>query len=164
MKSSFPIAITRNGVVAKIHRSFQVQSGQKYDGFMVVYTLLGKRKRVWRSTLDDARTAAEDACDKIANGDHQVLELTNGDRQTYLRAKEWLNGTGIELDIAARDHIAFVKELPPGVTSKDLLNCWRSRNGLALEKRTVRQVVDELTIAKKGANVSKVYQRLWTTI
>ena len=151
------MTITRNGVIAKIHRASQVQNGQKYDGFMVNYTLLGKRKRIWRSTLDDAKTAAEDACDKIANGDHQVLELTNGDRQTYLRATDWLKGTGIELDVAARDHAALMKGLPPNVTPTDLLECWRRRNGTALEKRTVRQAVDELYMAKKGANVSKVY-------
>lgn len=151
------MAITHKGVIAKIHQASQIQNGHKYDGFMVIYTLLGKRKRVWRSTLDDATTAAEDACAKIANGDHQVLELTNGDRQTYLRAQDWLNGTGIELDIAARDHAALIKELPPGVTPKDLLECYRRRNGMALEKRTVGQAVNELYLAKRGANVSKVY-------
>lgn len=124
---------------------------------MVIYTLLGKRKRIWRSTMDDAKTAAVDACNKIANGDHQVLELTNGDRQTYLRAQDWLKGTGIELDIAARDYAAIVKDLPSGVTLKDILECYRRRNGMALEKRTVRQAVDELYMAKRGANVSKVY-------
>ena len=75
----------------------------------------------------------------------------------------WLSRVQIPLatpflqGIAAPDHAALVKELPPGITAKDLLECWRARNGFAVEKRTVRQVVDELTIAKKGANVSKVY-------
>lgn len=157
MKLKFPMAISRKGVTARIYRASQTQNGQRYEGYSVVYFLLGKKKRLWRTAPQEAIAEAESACDKIANGEQQVLELTNADRQIYLRAKDWLKGTGIELDIAARDHAALVKELPPGVTAKDLLDCYRRRSGMALEKRTVRQAVDELAVAKRGANVSKVY-------
>ena len=37
MKTRFPIVVTHNGVVAKIHRSFQIQKGERYDDYMVVY-------------------------------------------------------------------------------------------------------------------------------
>jgi hypothetical protein len=78
--NKFPIAVTRDGVTAKIHKAAQIQNGQTYSGFMVVYSLFGKRKRVWRSDLAQAEIAAEEACEKISSGQHLTLSLANTDR------------------------------------------------------------------------------------
>lgn len=157
MKQKFPLPITRRGVTAKIHRATQIQHGRRYTGYLVTYRLLGKLKRVWRSQLEDAKSVATEACDKIASGDHLALELTSSDRMTYLRAIQPLAPIGVELDVAARDYASAIKELPPGVTLRDVVDFFRRRNASALEKRTVREVANEMLAAKRKANLSNVY-------
>jgi hypothetical protein len=142
MKTQFPVKVTSKGVTVKIHPATQIQNGTTYNGFMVVYWLNGRRKRVWRSTLSDAETAAQDACNKISNGEQEALQLTNGARMTYLRAVEPLAPLGIELDVAAREYAGIVKQLPDGVTFNDLLDSYRRHNRVTLETRTVRQPAD----------------------
>ena len=118
--SGFPIVVTREGVTAKIYKAKQVQNGQTYSGFMVVYSLLGKRKRVWRSDLEQAETAAEDACGKISGGEHLALTLANTDRMAYLRANEALSPVGVKLDVAAHEYASAVTLLGGGQRSPRL--------------------------------------------
>ena len=82
MKSRFPIRVTRGGVTVKIHQAKQIQNGKTYDGYLVVYSLFGKRKRVWRSDLPQAQLVAKEACLKISNGEQLSLTLNNGDLRT----------------------------------------------------------------------------------
>lgn len=63
----------------------------------------GKRKLVWRSSMVDARAAANDACDKIANGHAAVLDLTTSDRNFYLRAVDAALPTGKPVDLLCMD-------------------------------------------------------------
>ncbi len=149
--------MTCNGVTAKIFKATQIQNGKEYHGFIVVYSLLGKRKREWRAKLADAQTVARNACDKISNGDHLTLQLTNNDRMTYLRAIQPVAEIGVELDVAAREYASIIKRLPPGTTITQLLDSFCHRNPLTLEKRTVQQVVDEMVIVKQAAKLSDVH-------
>jgi hypothetical protein len=79
---SFPLVITEQGVSAKIRKAWQVKGESKYQAFVVEFILFGKRKRVWRSDLDDANVVAVDACKKIANGVQSSLELKDTDRMS----------------------------------------------------------------------------------
>jgi integrase len=153
----FPITVTELGVSAKIRKITKIKRGSRYPSFVVDYVCLGRRKQVWRSKLADARKAAHEACRKISNGDHLVLELKNSDRLTYLRATQLLAPIGVELDVAARDYVSAVKDLPDGATLKDAVDCIRHHNGVKLEKRTVRQVVSEMLAVKRTANLSEVH-------
>jgi integrase len=155
-KSKFPVVVTESGVSAKIRRATQTKNGESYTLFVVEYWLLGKRKREARSSFEEARDVALNACRQIANGNQAHLTLTNDDRLTYLRAIEALP-QGVKLDVAARDYAAAVRELPPGTTLKDAAEFYRRRNAAALETRTVRQVVDELIAAKRSAKLSDVH-------
>jgi len=47
-----------------------------------------------------------------------------------------------------------VKHLPDGATLKEAVDFFRRRNPATLEKRTVRQVVDEMQAAKRAAKLS----------
>ena len=187
-KTQFPVRITRNGFTAKIHPASQVQNGRKYDGFLVVYPLLGKRKRVWRSDLSDAESAAKDACDKITNGDHQVLELNSRDRMTYLRAREPLAPLGIELDVAAREYASAVTKLPDGATLNDAVEClrrqvnarhagaWRLGGEIALSKpeylefardwtgEAIRQLPEDRVIVAQRAEALLLSQQTSTAL
>jgi integrase len=156
-KLKFPVVVTECGVTAKIRKATQTKNGEIYALFIVEYWLLGKRKREARANFDEARDVAVNACRQIANGNQAQLTLTNDDRLKYLRALDYLNGTGIDLDVAARDYAAAVKELPSGATLKDAVEFYRRRNAAALETRTVRQVADEMIAAKRSAKLSDVH-------
>jgi len=156
-QEKFPITVTERGVCAKIRKVIKRKNGVSYPSFVVDYVSLGKRKQVWRSDLAKAKTVARDACRKISNGDHLVLELKSQDRLIYLRAIEPLANTGIHLDVATREYATAAKCLPEGVTIMDAVDFYRRRNAAALEKRTVQQVVDEMIKVKEAARLSDVH-------
>ena len=87
----FPVTITEKGVSAIIRRAEKIKGGNTLNYFIVEYILLGKRKQVWRSDLDEAKAVASEACIKISNGDQSSLELKHGDRLAYTRAVEILS-------------------------------------------------------------------------
>ena len=157
----FPIKITkRNGTLTatvKIHQAEQVQSGHKYVGFLAVYSLGGKRKRLWRSDLSEAKKLAEEKCDEILNGGHAGITLRETDKIVWQRSREMLSPLGVELDVAVCDYVAAAKDLPTGTTLREAVDFFRRRNGSVFEKRTVRQVVDEMLGAKREAGWSDVH-------
>jgi integrase len=140
----FPIVVTREGVTAKIHRASQIQNGQTYSGFMVVYSLLGKRKRVWRSDLSQAEIAAEDACEKISSGQHLSLSLVNTDRMAYLRATEALSPVGVKLDVAAQEYASAVTLLGGRATITEACRDWMKHHATELPRFDVSKAVNEI--------------------
>src|ERR1700691_2475977 len=91
--------VKRNGISVRIRPT--IKDGTNY--FVLDYRVNGKRKLVWRSTLADARAAANEAIDKITEGHAEVLKLTSSDSHAYVRARAALEGTGIGIDDAARE-------------------------------------------------------------
>ena|ERR1035437_2172085 len=80
--------IKRNGVSVRIRPTIK-------DGttrFVLDYHAKGQRKLVWRSTMADARAAADDAIDKITEGQAEVLNLKSADAHAYTRARAALDG------------------------------------------------------------------------
>jgi integrase len=155
-ESKFPVEVTQGGVTAKIRKAVQTKNGETYILFVVEYSLLGKRKREARASFEDARQVAMDACRLIANGNHVSLTLTHDDRLKYLRAVEPLKAIGVELDVAALEYVAAIRNLPEGATLKDAVDFYRRRHA-ALEERTVQQVADEMLAAKRSAKLSDVH-------
>ncbi|HEV2330459.1 MAG TPA: site-specific integrase [Verrucomicrobiae bacterium] len=150
----FPVTVTEGGVSAKIRRIIQIKKGKNYVLYVADYILLGKRKQVGRSTFDEAKQIAMNACREISRGNHLSLTLANDDRLAYLRATEALAPTGVKLDAAIADYLHAVKTLPSGTTLKEAVEFFRRRNPDSLEKRTVRQVADEFLVAKRAAKVT----------
>ena len=66
---AFPLTVTEKGVSAVIRQSKKIKDGKTHHYFIVEYFMLGKRKQVWRSGLDDAKAVAFDVCRKMANGE-----------------------------------------------------------------------------------------------
>jgi integrase len=155
-ESKFPVVVTQGGVTAKIRKAVQTKNGETYTLFVVEYSLLGKRKREARASFEDARQVAMDACRLIANGNHVSLTLTHDDRLKYLRAVEPLKTIGVELDVAALEYAAAIRNLPEDATLKDAVDFYRRRH-VALEERTVQQVTDEMLAAKRSAKLSDVH-------
>jgi integrase len=155
----FPIVVTRQGVTTKIHQATQIQNGQTYSGFMVVYSLLGKRKRVWRSDLERAEIAAEEACEKISSGQHLSLTLTHIDRLAYLRASEVLSPFGVKLDVAAHEYASAMTLLGGRATITEACRDWIKRNDVALPKVTVAAAVEGLKAQLVADRKSKSWRR-----
>lgn len=99
----FPLVISEVGVSARIRKLTQSKNGRQYTIFVVDYRLLGQRKREARSNLAEAKTAAQEACRKIASGQQHVLELKSNDRLAYLRATEALSEIQIPIDVACQE-------------------------------------------------------------
>ncbi|MGO9586823.1 MAG: hypothetical protein ACLP2Y_11570 [Limisphaerales bacterium] len=148
--TKFPIVVTRDGVTAKIYKANQVQNGQRYSGFMVVYSLLGKRKRIWRSDLAQAETTAEDACEKISGGEHLVLTLANTDRMAYMRATEALSPMCVKLDVAAHEYASAVTLLGGRATLTEACREWLRHHTNQIPPVAVSKAVAEITRQAKA--------------
>jgi integrase len=144
MKTRFPLRISEFGVSTSIHKSRQVQNGQTYDGYLVVYSLLGRRKRVWRSDLGEAKAAAREACVKISNGEQVVLELRQSDRLTYLRAVEAVAGVEVPIDIACREYAEARALLGGRVGVLEACRDWLKRNAVERPVATVATAVEQI--------------------
>jgi integrase len=130
----FPLTVEAAGVTAKIYRGTQTHGGIKYRGFIVAYSLLGKRKQVWRSDIEDAKATARDACVKIANGEQQVLQLTNSHRLTYLRACDHLKAPNVPLDTACREYSEAATLLNGRASIVEVARDWLKRNATELPR------------------------------
>lgn len=144
MKTWFPLRISEFGVSAAIYKSQQVQNGQTYDGYLVVYSLLGRRKRVWRSDLEEAKAAARDACVKISNGEQAVLELRQTDRLTYLRAAQAVASSKVPIDIACLEFAEARTLLGGKVGILEACRFWLKNNSVERPIITVSAAVEQI--------------------
>lgn len=139
----FPLTVTESGVSAKIYRGKQTRNGTIYNGFIVAYSLLGKRKQVWRSELGDAKTHAREVCGRIANGESEVLQLTNHDRLTYLRAVEAVSALRIPIDVLCREYAEAAAILKGRASIVEAARDWVKRNAVELPRITLAKAVEE---------------------
>src|SRR5512137_1804085 len=76
----------KNGISVRIRPTIK-------DGvtrFVLDYRANGQRKLVWRSSLADARRAADAAIDKITEGQVEVLNLKSADAHAYTCARAFM--------------------------------------------------------------------------
>lgn len=140
----FPLTITEAGVPAKIYRGTQTHSGTKYRGFIIAYSLLGKRKQVWRTDLEDAKTVARNACIKIANGEQHSLMLTSADRMIYLRACEALAKLNVPIDVACRDYAEAHAIIAGRVGLVEACRDWIKRHAIEIQRIKLSDAVEQL--------------------
>ena len=138
--------IKRNGVSVRIRPT--AKNGTKY--FVADYRAKGQRKLVWRSTLAAARAAANDAIDKITEGQAEVLNLKSGDAYAYARARAALDGgegeTRIDkgIDEAVREYADAARLLAGRATVGEVCRDWLKRNAVKLPKITIADAVAQL--------------------
>jgi hypothetical protein len=140
----FPLTLTEKGVSAKIRKASQTKAGKNYEAFVVEYTLFGKRKRVWRSNLADAKTVAQEACLKIANGDQSSLELKDTDRMAYVRAVEAVAPIRVPIDTACREYFHALQILGGKGSITEACRDFVKRNSVQLPKITVADASTQL--------------------
>ncbi len=151
-----PIEIKRGNVTVKIYAGKNRVNGTVYPQFTLTYYDGAQRKKKRFADLAEAKREAEFTASKLASGENEVLRLTSADRANYMQAIGQLRPLNVPLNLAVLEYVSAVKHLPDGSTLKEAVDFFRRRNPAALQKRTVRQVVDEMLAAKRVARLSEV--------
>jgi integrase len=141
MPDEFPLVITEKGVTAKIRKAWQVKNEVRYQAFVIEFTLMGKRKRVWRSDLEDAMAVASEACNEIANGTQVKLELPERDRLAYIRAVESLSPARVPIDTACREYADALAILEGKASIIEACREWSKRNAVVLPRIKIADAV-----------------------
>jgi hypothetical protein len=149
-----PIEVKRGNVIVKIYQGNNRVNGVNYPQFTLTYYEGAERKKRRFADLAEARREADFTAEKLSKGEGQVLHLTSVDRTIYVQAIEHLRPLNVPLNVAVLEYASAVKQLPQGATLKEAVDFFRKRNPASLEKRTVRQVADEMLAAKRAANLS----------
>ncbi len=152
-----PLEVKRGNVIVKIYQGNNRVNGVNYPQFTLTYYEGAERKKRRFADLVEARREADFTAEKLSKGEGQVLHLTSVDRTIYVQAIEHLRPLNVPLNVAVLEYASAVKQLPQGATLKEAVDFFRKRNPASLEKRTVRQVADEMLAAKRAANLSAVH-------
>jgi integrase len=146
-----PIIIKAGNVQVKIYRG--VSHG--YDLFTVAYYSGGQRKRKTFGALTDAKERANEVARAILNNRLAVLELSNADRDGYVKARELLRPFGIPLHCAIEEYVAARSTLN-GQPLLSAITEYRARYRPVIQKSVV-EIVNELLTAKQRDGLSYRY-------
>lgn len=129
------------------------------DIYTVAYYEGNKRIRLKFSDLDKARREANLIVVRLANGDSDALKLRGHDRSDYVRAMEKLRTVkpDANLNVAINEYVEALCLVPQNVSLAEVVSSYLKRHPTGLPTKTVREVVDELAIAKQKAGKSAVY-------
>jgi integrase len=138
--------VKRNGVSVRIRPTIK-------DGttrFVLDYRANGERKLIWRSSMADARKAADDAIDKITEGQSEVLNLKSADAHAYTRGRAILDGgegetkIDLQIDEAVRIAADVLRLLGGRATPQEVARDWLKRNDVALPRLMVAAAVEQM--------------------
>ena len=138
--------VKKNGVSVRIRPTLK----NGVTRFVLDYRVQGQRKLVWRSTMADARKAADEAIDKITDGQSEVLNLKSADAHAYTRAQAVLEGgdgeTKIEkgIDEVVREYADAYRLLAGRSSLGDVCRDWLKRHAVEIPKITVALAIEEL--------------------
>jgi integrase len=147
--------VKRNGISVRIRPT--KKNGSNY--FVADCRIKGRRKLIWRSTLADARVAANEAIDKIANGEADALELKSSDRHVYLRARAAIVGIKKELDDICREYAEANTLLAGRASIMETVRDWLRRHKTDLPKISIAEAAERLNEQAKKDRKSKERQR-----
>jgi integrase len=138
--------IQRNGITVRIRPTLKNGATR----FVLDYRNQGQRKLVWRSTMAEARAAANGAIDKITEGQAEVLNLKSADAHAYTRARAILDGSegetriDFQIDEAVRVFADCYRLLGGRASPVEVCRDWLKRNAVELPKITVADAVEQL--------------------
>lgn len=134
----------KNGISVRIRPT--IKNGT--TRFVLDYRANGQRKLVWRSTMADARKAADAAVDKITEGQAEVLKLKSADAHAIIRARAFINGKDGEVKIDKEidelvGEICEIRRMLGGRASPlEVTRYWLKSNAVALPRVTVPAAVE----------------------
>jgi integrase len=156
-----PIVIKAGNVPVKIYRGkprvYETRSGKirRHELFTLVYYSRGARCREAFGNEERARERANEIARAIINDRLALLELTNTDRESYLRAVNLLRPLGVPLHSAIEEYVAARSILNGAALLPALQEHAAARRNI-VEKR-VLEVVDEMIASKERGDLSKRY-------
>lgn len=163
----WPLELTQGGTVVRVFRTV-LKTG--YEFFTVAYYQDGKRKREVIKDEVDARARARKVLESLADGQVDAASMRLQDVQAYENAKRLLEPTGVTLETACREY-AQCFALLNGVSLLTAVKDYLERQAQIVAIKTVREVVDELLLAKEqgqptrpGGKAVKVSDRYLTQL
>jgi integrase len=136
----------KNGISVRIRPT--IKNG--VTRFILDYRANGQRKLVWRSTMAEARKAADAAVDKITEGQSEVLNLKSADAHAIIRARAFIQGkqgeTKIEKEIDELvGEICEIRRMLGGrETPLGVARDWLKRHAVSLPRVTVAAAVEQM--------------------
>jgi integrase len=140
------LEIKRNGIAVRIRPT--PKNGRTF--YVLDYRVKGQRRLVWRSSLADAKRAADEVFDKIKDGQAEALLLTGDDRMELLRARDALAGIDKRIDDACREYAEAHTLLSGRATIIETARDWLRRNNVALPKKSVAEAGEDCIAAQKA--------------
>lgn len=165
-KASIPEAgavkeFKKNGISVRIRPT--IKNG--VTRFVLDYRANGQRKLVWRSTMAKARKAADEAIDRITEGQAEVLNLKSADAHSYTRGRAILDGSegetkvDLQIDEAVRIAADCIRLLGGRATPQEVCRDWLKRNAVELPKITVADAAVKLKDQAKADGKSNDRQK-----
>ena len=148
-----PVVVKVGAVSVTVHR--------QGDGRFAIYYQLargGKRRKITRGTFPEAKQAAEKLCGDIAKGRHATATVNDEDILVLLSARELLEGTGFEVDAAAREVAEALRISGGQAAPAEMARFW-ARHHQAAKSRTTGEVLAELVRAKTKQGLDAEYLR-----
>src|SRR5437667_5587654 len=153
-----PIVVKVGNVQVKVYRSQRKKNGNTYDQFDVADYSTGERRLISFANERDARSKATEIATRLANREGEVLNLTSGDRVAYLRALEFLQPTGVSIELAAAQFAEAHQKLANRSLS-EAVSYFTPHNPTSLPRKTVAEIFKELLAAKTADGASAIYLR-----
>lgn len=158
MKANFPKTLSVKGIpgiTAKIYKQQREKGGAKYVSFILAYSLLGKRKLEAYSDLAAAERAGEDAILRIAEGQQGILELSNRERDAYLRSKDLIAPFNVDLETACRAYAEMRAILNGTGSPAEAARFFMKHHAKELPRITVKAAVEKCLAQCRADGKSK---------
>jgi integrase len=149
----FPHPVTVGSVVVKIYKC----QNKGRESFYISHFANGKRFQKMCVDFADAEREARAVANFHNRGEIAVLELTSGDRISYLHAIEALKPTGMALELAAKEYAEAWKVMNGRGSLLEAAKEYARRNLADMPSILVPAAVDEFLYAKENENLSDVY-------
>ena len=153
--TSKPIVIKRGSVKVSIYRSERTEAGKSYERFTLVYReLSGGRVRRNFADLETAKVEADKIATRLANGQTDVMALSNGDVAELVKARQVLAPYKLSVGTVAAEYAMLLGRLPSGATVLEAVEFFAKRHPANAPRKTVSEVVVEFIQDRTNAGCS----------
>jgi integrase len=121
----------------------QKSTRKAYHSFTLAWHDGLKRKREKRASFKSLRARAEEIATSIVNGETAMLEFTHADKASYARAKQILQPTGKQLELAVAEYSESLQMLS-GVSLVEAVRYYVAMHPRGAASRNIPEIVAEL--------------------
>lgn len=125
------------------------RTGRTYYSFTLAWHNGRDRRREKRASFKALRSRAEEIATSIVNGETAMLEFTHADKASYARAKQILQPTGKQLELAVAEYAESIQMLS-GVSLVEAVRYYVAQHPGGRAGRNIPEIVTEF-LAKSPA-------------